>query len=62
MEQSQSYTKNQIDIFHRYEKKYNFYVDYEMVEPEFSPTWRVYYPHYLQIIPNECDHITTDFS
>lgn len=53
MEQSHGYAENQINVFHRYKKNYDFYVDYEMVEPRYSPEWRVYYPSYLHINPNE---------
>jgi predicted transcriptional regulator of viral defense system len=47
MERSQSYSGDQLSVFKKYPKKFNFYADYEMLKTNYSREWRLYYPSYL---------------
>lgn len=49
MERSQRYTKEQLDVFHQHPKKFDFYADYQITEPEYSSEWRIYYPRNLAL-------------
>jgi predicted transcriptional regulator of viral defense system len=47
MERSQSYSSTQIELLHKYPKNYDFYADYQITEPRYSPAWHLYYPSSL---------------
>jgi hypothetical protein len=38
------YDDSQIDLLHKIEMKYDFYLTHQMKETEYSPKWRLYYP------------------
>ena len=52
MDLSQGYSKEQLDVIRKYPKRFDFYADYEIIEPKYSGEWRIYYPSYLESHPN----------
>jgi len=44
LEKASVYTQSQLDLVHRFEMKYNFYLVHEMKDYEYSQQWRLYYP------------------
>ena len=44
LERSGSYSERQIDFFRKLEKKFDFYLTYNMQNTEYSKEWRLYYP------------------
>lgn len=48
MDLSQDYSKEQLNVIRKYPKRFDFYADYEIIEPKYSGEWRIYYPSYLE--------------
>lgn len=44
LERSGVYSKDQISLFDRIEKRFDFYLTHEMKKPKYSKRWRLYYP------------------
>jgi predicted transcriptional regulator of viral defense system len=44
MERSGGYTDSQIAIVERFEKKFDFYLDHQIKQKQYSDRWRVYFP------------------
>ncbi len=44
LEKSGNWNEEEIAVFRNTAMQYDFYLDYEMHEPCFSRTWRLYYP------------------
>lgn len=44
LERSGLYTERQLALMDRFERKLDFYLDYQMKEKDYSPRWRIFYP------------------
>lgn len=44
MEKANAYTDSQIKLLDQFEKKFDFYLTYNIKEKEYSPRWRIFYP------------------
>lgn len=42
------YKESQIELLNKFEIKYNFYLTYNMIEKEYSPKWKLFYPKGFQ--------------
>ncbi len=44
LDKTGAYSKKQIDLLHKFEMKYDFYLTHQMKEMDYSPEWKLFYP------------------
>ena len=47
IEKSGVWEEEAANLFRNIPMQYDFYLDYEITDPRYSKTWRLYYPAYL---------------